>query len=107
MVCKKCNVTLKVVSWDEVKKHIDEHGDFTEQEVAEIKEAFEHEVRMASNPYEAYVGVSELEALGVSPDEQYIEDCPTECSYCGGRGVINQQGVGEIECPVCDGGIVW
>jgi hypothetical protein len=77
MICPWCDAEKKprprVSSWQEVLKHLKKHK-ATKKQIAQAEEAFRHEMQMHNNPYEAYAGCSEWEALGVSPDDEFQRD---------------------------------
>jgi len=72
MFCPWCEKEGKpnpyFTKWSDVLRHLKRHGATTEQ-IEEAEKKWKHEIWMHNNPYEAYAGCSEYEALGVSPDE--------------------------------------
>lgn len=99
MWCPKCKENIEVDSWETALTHLQTH-EFTEEEISEAKKKFEHEMGMVNNPYDAYAGCSEWEALGVSPEDQddLNEPPETECPECG---VAMEQFNDYDECPEC------
>lgn len=66
MFCPWCRKEKKpdpsFESWEAAKAHLKEHG-ANKKQMRQGKRAWESEMWMANNPYEAYAGCSELEAV--------------------------------------------